>query len=504
MLKLKRLAAVLAALVILTAAAYPPAVADDMDIYEPDCDISVITSVSPMREEVFAGTAFEDTDAYWAVRAMRSRVFVQRPGASMSVSVFLTILSWDISAYDPDVPGVYTLYGEIDLSSFAGGILENPDNIRAEIIMTVLEQRVPVIDEEKIWRSWSGTASERHWYDELTFPVAGLMPWLGWGITVWQSNGEGETWFDITDSGALKISTDGFVVSGLEEGRGYGFKIEVNGDGVLQGLSEPVFVTLGENHKDGFLIGGDRTGKRPGGDDDLPPADPTPTPAPTPAPQPAPPPPDPPYTLSFLPPSVPSPAPAPSPIPSPTPAPSPAPSPEPTPGDSNPMDGYVISNGTVIPDDLALPDAEDCGEAASEPIPDDIHTPSAPETPISSGHGQSVTLTGEQVAVLININDDNVTFTQDETSIIIPVSYLEELDLSDTDSLTVSFPSPEDTETIIAVNDILVDPPQSITLNIPSNPETIKNSWTPVIITGGVSLIIAAAFYFFRRKQAVR
>jgi hypothetical protein len=105
---------------------------------------------------------------------------------------------------------------------------------------------------------------------------------------------------------------------------------------------------------------------------------------------------------------------------------------------------------------------------------------------------------------LININDDSVTFTQEDSSVTIPVSYLEELNLNDADSLTVSFPYLDNTETIIAVNDILVNPPHIAALSIISDPEAIKNSWTPVIVTGSISLIVAAAFYFFRRKQAVK
>jgi hypothetical protein len=458
MLKPKRLAAIFAALFILTAAMYPPAIAEDGE------DISTIASVPSMREEVFVGTAFEDTDAYWFVRTMRSRVFVNSPGASAPASVFLAISSWDTLAYNPDVPGVYTLYGEIDLSSFAGGILENPDNIRAEIIMTVLEQRVPVIDEENIQReSWREDGA-RHWSDTLAFTVDGLNPWLGWEITVWQSNDEGETWFDISGSDALKIAADGFTVSGLEEGRDYGFKVEVNGDGILQGVSGSVFVTLDESDTYGFLVGGDRTGKRPGGDDDLPPIEPTPAPPPRPRRQP---------TRQPPPAPSPSPAPLPEPTPAPTPAPSPSyvPSPEPTPGDTV----YAAENDG---------NAEDC----AEPIPNEIHTPPAPEEPAETDCGQSV------------------TFTQYETSVSIPASYLEEPGLNDADSLTVTFPNPNNTDagTILAANDILVNPPHIAALSIISDPEAIKNSWMPVFITGGISLIIAAAFYFFRRKQAVK
>jgi hypothetical protein len=243
---------------------------------------------------------------------MRSRVFINRTGASTPTSVFLQILSWDISAYNPDVPGVYILYGEFDLSSFTGGILENPENIRAEIIITVLAPRVPVIDEERIMRESWRENNVLHWGNMLWFFVEGLNPWLGWEIIVWQSNDEGETWFDITHSDSLVIESDTFYVYGLEEGHDYGFKIEIIGDGVLQGISEPVFVTLDEHDENGVVVGGDRTGRRPDGTDNLPPT-PTPTQTPTPTPTPTP---------------APISTPRPSPIPTPSPTAFPTPTPE--------------------------------------------------------------------------------------------------------------------------------------------------------------------------------
>jgi len=285
---LKRFAVFILILILTAAISDAPFVFADSSQQE---DVFVITSISPQREDVFAGTAIEDTDAYeFFIESMIFQVFVSRQG-SLPMRAFVPISSWNISAYNPNVPGVYTIHGEIDYSSFAirnfpDAVLENPENLRPAIIITVHEPRVPVIDEESIRRGSRQESGVRHWTDSLDFTVNGLNPHLGWDITVWQSNDDGDTWLNITSSGRLSMATDGFTVSGLEESRDYGFKINVNGDGVLQGMSEPVFVTLDENNEYGINVGGERTGRRPDGSDVLTPIDPDDDPNDTPKPPP--------------------------------------------------------------------------------------------------------------------------------------------------------------------------------------------------------------------------
>jgi hypothetical protein len=209
-------------------------------------DVFTIASIAPFQDEYNMGTDFEDTDAYWLMGLKMFPMSVIRPGNTFASNINVPILSWELSSFSPNVPGVYTVYGEINYSAFSSGTLVNPNNLRPAIIITVMGSQVPVapvIDEKGIWRSSRVEHGVRHWVDTLNFPVVGLMIHLGWDIAVLQSDDEGDTWFDITSSGRLMLATDGFSVSGLEEDHDYGFKIEVNGDGILQGISEPVFVT---------------------------------------------------------------------------------------------------------------------------------------------------------------------------------------------------------------------------------------------------------------------
>jgi len=274
---------------------------------------------------------------------------------------------------------------------------------------------------------------------------------LGWDIAVWQSDDEGDTWFDITSSGRLMLATDGFSVSGLEEGYDYGFKIEVNGDGFLQGMSEPVFVTFDDNHEDGFLVGGDRTGRRPGGDDDvLPPVDSdddddnngndvnngnggnssndgnngnsvNDEPDPTPTSQPSPPTPPP-----SQPPSIPTPTTSPTPTTTPTTIPEPTTVPEPTasqPPTTVPeqifspnfheapindlLNEYNISNGIVILETHTLPLAQlerfaEAGLSVTFTLPLGTFTldPDAVKSTVAAASGADITVSLTQATNL--------------------------------------------------------------------------------------------------------
>lgn len=334
---------------------------------EPEApDVFVITSIlpSPLRHVTMLGTAFEEMDIYDDIAQITIMVFTNGPNGF--ARLFLPLLSWDISAYNPDVPGTYTIYGEINYSAFTGGIIKNPDNLRPALTITVSAPRVPVIDPGSIRRERWRENNVWHWGNMLWFFVEKLNPWLGWDITVWKSDDDGDTWHEITDPALLVIETDTVYIYGLEEGHDYGFKIGVSGDGILQGISEPVFVTLDEARDGGILIGGDRTGRRPDGTNNLSPTPPPPTPAPEP--------PTPETEPPYIPPQPtfepePSPTPTPTPVPTPTPTPTPIPTPEPEP------------ELTLTPPPTPEPEPTPSPTSAPTPAPEHIPTPIPSPTP---------------------------------------------------------------------------------------------------------------------------
>jgi len=205
-------------------------------------------------EEVLTGTPFTDTQTYENIALMRVPGFIHNiDDKSDDRRIVFPVLSWDISEYNEFVPGIYTIYGELDSFTTCGIPFENPDNIRATFTIIVSEPRLPVFDTNFMQRS----------NDMLILLVWDLSIWSGCNITVWQSDDEGESWFELTGAEKLLLFNDGFLVFGLEEERIYGFKIDIHGTGLLQGESEPIFVLLEEGGDGIRLLEGDRTGRRP-------------------------------------------------------------------------------------------------------------------------------------------------------------------------------------------------------------------------------------------------
>ena len=243
---------------------------------EPPSDVPIYTLTGVFLtsdENVVVGTPFEDTDAFGLMHWIRWR------GLSISVFVedeegviyrdWLPVLLWDIPAYDPYTPGEYILAAELDLSAFSedredGGILINPDNIRAEFTITVVEQRPPEISDLLRW-------GENN--DNLTLIIIDFYLYLTDSVIVHQYDDYFDKWHPITDSNKVRSFNGGINIMNLEEGRVYGFKVEMNGRGLWHGMSEPKFVSLNEGG-DGIMdLGGDRTGGNRG-EGDLPPVDP--------------------------------------------------------------------------------------------------------------------------------------------------------------------------------------------------------------------------------------
>ncbi|MCL2718351.1 MAG: hypothetical protein FWE14_06190 [Lachnospiraceae bacterium] len=534
---LKRLIAIAAALIIMfTVTGIPAVFAENAEISgtnDIQADIFVLTSIpgSPFQIETVVGTAFEDTDAADIHALTRLSAFADGPNGN--VRIFLTILSWDISAYNPNTPGVYTLHGEIDFSVFTSGVIENPNNLRPAIIMTVLEPQIPVIDEENIRRGWWHDSGVWHWGDMLTFPVKRLYPWAGCDVTVWQSDDDGNTWFDISGSNGLLVETDGFRLSGLEEGRVYGFKIEVNGNDILQGMSEPVYVTLDENYKNGYIIGGCRTGRRPDGTNVLPPvnsgndnpesapvtillAEPAVLPLPTPAAEPA--------ASPLLEPIVsPIPTPAVSYIPEPEDTPLPIAAPESAIWPDL-LNDYNISNGTVMLESYTLPVAEwkrfaEAGLSVTFTLPLGTLTldPDAVKSTVAAASGPYITASFTQAINLTeaqqeSVNPDDLVFkitmvsgTQHISNfdgyITITVPYYGNMPvvvwyLSDDgvlDGVWYRYDTIERTVSFMT-NHLSLYVVAPIT-------ESYPNNWMAVLITGIISIIIAGAFFILWRKR---
>ncbi len=205
---------------------------------------------APMWEyEVQTGTPLNEIDDYFDFLA-RSSVgwcWLENTADEDDTQRAYLDVTWDTSAYQADLPGTYVIAGTLCSYSDEWGTILNPQNLQAQLVVTVSEPKTPAFSDQ-IFTS-----------ENTLFLYVPLLD-IRWDIKVYRSDDLGDSWYDFTASEDLQMGYEEIIISNLSYGEWLGIKVEVAGQNLLQGTSLPFYIRLDDADSFSLDWEGDRGG----------------------------------------------------------------------------------------------------------------------------------------------------------------------------------------------------------------------------------------------------
>ena len=171
--------------------------------------------------------------------------------------LFYYDVQWDLSGVDMSVEGIGTITGVAGQSPLYYPSFISDIGLVVEPVFTIKfsNPRKPEFSDDMYYLIWTRTLS-LYLKDEIDPGAAELFMW----------DDECNQWNNITARGQVSIYEDAVYISSLPDNASYGFKLNVSGDGLIQGESDSIWVDI-NNGVAAPDTGGDRTGTDRGGED---------------------------------------------------------------------------------------------------------------------------------------------------------------------------------------------------------------------------------------------